>query len=167
MGKSYGTDFIVGEDIPKFLRVLLVTDGTVTKTIEAYYNIELHVEKIADDSSDDKERQIRCIVLRDKKGKDWLFAKSEIFKDMLPFEATYDLEHTTLPLGVILEKYKLQTFRQIREIKYEDNTILSDDNKYFADIKKGRRFISRTYDILYGRGVAIRVKETFPIARYC
>jgi chorismate-pyruvate lyase len=166
------------ESLPPFLRTLLVTDGTVTKSLEAYYwepvRIETEFQSVVRAEADiewldvakDDEVLARNIRLQGEKSNQvYAHALSIIRFNLLPEELRDLLLAGKLGIGELIRDCGLETYRELLEIE-------ADDRKKSAMSHCGARSAShgeqvyRTYRIILNRAPAILVTECFPIALY-
>lgn len=156
--------------LPRFLRVLLTTDGTVTKSIESYFwepvNVinlgqsYVHLGHPADfinKVAGDKVLE-RCVELvGERSGKQFAHARSLICTQYLGEQLRADLEAGRVGIGELLRECGLETYREIMQIGY------TDQDHCFATEDK---LIWRTYRIVMDRHPLIQITESFPLAAY-
>ena len=152
--------------IPPFLRVLLSTDGTVTKSLESFFwepisvtkvrqqvtvlNEDLHL--LAKNRGDSiLERQISLVGGRSKK--EYGKAKSYLCLDLLPDKIAKSLLLGEIGIGELLREQSLETYREIVQCGYSH-----DD--------RDAQIIWRTYLILYDKRPIIQITESFPLSLY-
>lgn len=158
------------EKISPFLRALLVTDGTVTKFLEAYLWESVMVERLYQKLIVLK-REIPCIGLRkgDKaikrkvllrgrnSGQVFTFAESYIRLDKLKKSVRNDIEKGKIGIGELLRDKRVETYREIMDYGYKRAGKLS---AYFGggpdDI-----LLFRTYVIFTGKKPVIMITEHF------
>lgn len=117
-----------------YVKILLIQDGTLGYILNIIdkdnrFNVIKQVEY--DDHID------REVILR---GKYIINASSIIYKDALSTEVLEDIKDKKIGIGKILRKHRLETFRNIIEIGY--------DNAPY-----------RVYEIIHNKKVAFRIKE--------
>ena len=168
--------------MPAFLRTLLVTDGTVTKTLEAYFWEPIAVTNLQQDeiSMDPSikfpgsqageallDRRI-CLV---GKSSNIIYAHAHSFirLDMLPSEFRSDLKSGRIGIGEILRETGLETYRELVDLgectNFRPSNELKNeglDDKYPID----EHVIYRTYRIMINHNPVIQVTEQFPISIY-
>lgn len=144
-------------ELPPVLRALLTLDGTVTTFLEAFFRVKLHVERVHDDG--DGEKDVRVVRLVDDQGRPWVFAITRIYRDATPFDVLYDLENTELPIGEVLARHRLRTFRNIKRV-------WRPRAGEFKTVFGGEALVAREYHVLHREAVMLQVREVFPVARF-
>lgn len=152
--------------LPPILRTLLVTDGTVTKVLEAFFwepvNVEAVEQKSATASAPIDSLGIeqgetylsRDVRLRGKESGDiYVWAHSIIRTRELPAEITRELIEGRIGIGQLLRTKGLETYREVIDV-FEENNVGADS------------CICRTYRIYLHDVPAITVTEKFPVALY-
>ncbi len=152
-------------ELPPILRVLLTTDGTVTKCLESFFwePVDVHrtlqqretltcpcpaLNKQADDSV-----IARNVILQGAQSQRiYALACSYICPDALPEDIRQDLEQDKVGIGELLREYGLETYRELFSIAQEN----IDDQIH----------ICRTYRILMAKQPLIQITEKFPLALY-
>ena len=142
-------DSLTLTDLPPFLRVLLTTDGTVTKSLESYFWESVSVVKVRQlreplvkplmsiNSSLGREMITRDVYLQgDKTQRIYAYAHSFIFPDALPTSICSDLEQDKVGIGEVLRECSLETYRELIRIGKE--------------VQEGETLITRTYRIVMG-----------------
>lgn len=150
--------------LPPILRTLLVTDGTVTKVLEAFFwepvnvtAVQQHIETatapIADLGITTGEPYIRRDVeLRgEKSGNTYVHAHSLIRMQALPTDINNELIAGRIGIGQLLRTRGLETYREIIDLFEENHDI---------------PLIGRTYRIYLHDLPAITVTEKFPLRLY-
>jgi chorismate-pyruvate lyase len=153
-------------DLPPFLRALLVTDGTVTKILEAYFWEQVAVDTleqrfepalepvpwIAVDVGD------RCLI-RDARlrgvgsGRSFAEAFSLIRVELIPPEFRQRLIDREIGIGVLIRDSGLESYREVLDVGL-DRT---------AD---GALAVFRTYRIFIEGHPVILITEYFPLDLY-
>lgn len=148
--------------LPAFLRTLLVTDGTVTKCLEAFYwepvqvqateqeLIMLEADNPALSVAAGAEVLMRHVKLVGEHSQTcYAQADSVIAINNLPDQLSQALKSGEIGIGELLREKNLATYREIIDI-FQAQT----------------DYISRTYRILIEQLPAIQVTEHFPLAVY-
>ncbi len=148
--------------LPPFLRTLLVTDGTVTKHLEAYF-----WEHVAVDNLGQAQRRLQAPVpwlelpagdtvldrrvrLRgSQSGRIYGEAESLVRLECLPARLREDLLAGRIGIGELLREKGLETYREILDVG-----------------RAGEEAVYRTYRIVIRQRPAILITETFPCAPY-
>lgn len=151
--------------LPAFLRVLLTTDGTVTKSLESFFWEPVSVVKcrqqrhilseplasIAKQSDD--EVLLRDVFLQgDDSKRIYAYASSFICLEALPASIRVDLEQDRVGIGELLRECGLETYRELIRFGKEE--------------LDGAMLITRTYRIVMGKLPFIEITEKFPLAIY-
>lgn len=152
--------------LPPFLRVLLTTDGTVTKSLESYFWEPVVVNKIKQqrqaldlDLSSIHKKAGEEVIVRDvtlqgeNSARIFAFASSFVRPDALPDGICRDLESDRVGIGELLRECGLETYRELIAL-----------GKERADT--GEQLITRTYRIVMGSHPFIQITEKFPLRIY-
>lgn len=159
------------EEMSPFLRALLVTDGTVTKFLEAYLWEPISVEKLLQKETlleDDapllelKKGEpviLRRILLRGVKSRRvYTFAESLIRIRLLEKSIQRDLIEGRLGMGELLRDRRLETYREILEFGNEKAGRELSAN---FEIKEGSPIYFRRYRINVKGHPVILITENF------
>lgn len=153
-------DFFPGDAsrLPPFLRVLLATDGTVTKSLEAYFWEPIVVETLQQsryllpepvaslDCRAGDEVILRRVQLRGKtSARCFVEADSLIRFALLPPPFQQALEQQNLGIGELVREQGLETYREILSVQLDEPT--------------GQ--VARTYRILMANRPIIQITERF------
>jgi chorismate-pyruvate lyase len=153
-------------ELPRFLRALLVTDGTVTKTLEAYFWEPVRVETV-DQRFEEAAAPVpwievdagdHCLV-RDARlvgahsGRAYAEAFSIIRIALIPADFRDRLIRREIGIGVLIRDSGLESYREVLDMGLE-----TDD--------AGVRQVFRTYRIVIDRRPVILITEYFPLALY-
>jgi chorismate-pyruvate lyase len=162
------------ETLPAFLRTLLVTDGTVTKSLEAFYWEPVGVETIfqeqiraeADinwlDIRVGDEVIARRVDLRGRMSQTvYTRAFSVIRPNLIPEVLRAKLIAGSLGIGELIRDCGLETYRELVEIGVTD-TIQGPAGG--ANVEE--EHIHRTYRIVLNHQPAILVTEHFPLSAF-
>ncbi len=166
---TQGGEPIPIEELPAFLRALLVTDGTVTKMLEAYFWEPVTVDTLLQEFVT-AEAQIRWIdvhagdqvlVRRVRlrgvdSGNHYANAFSVIRTDLIPEGFRQRLIAREIGIGALIRDSGLESYREVMEVGVET----ADGHE------SGTRGLSRTYRIIIGQAPVILITETFPIDLY-
>lgn len=161
---NYKNEMFYMEQLPPFLRTLLVADGTVTKSLEAFFWEQIVVENLGqaltqltrDSVALDLpagatvlERRIRLLGMETRR--EFALAHSQVKLEALPTKLRDDLQQGGIGIGELLREYGLETYREILDIGPSD---ASGEQIY------------RTYRIMIHHQAAIVITETFPCNVY-
>jgi len=148
--------------LPPFLRTLLVTDGTVTKHLEAYFWEEVAVENLGQGmvrlatpspwlgaAAGESVLKRRVRLKGTASGRVYGEAESLIRLDRLPERLRVELTAGRIGIGELLRERGLETYREILDLG-----------------RAGEDGVYRTYRILIQQAPAMLITETFPCAAY-
>ncbi|VUD59806.1 Chorismate pyruvate-lyase [Thalassocella blandensis] len=150
-------------EMPPFLRVLLTTDGTVTRSLEAFFwepvDVKVNQHELVELQHDvpQIERQagmqvlMRRIELRGQQS-DTLYgwAESLIREELLPLKVRDDLRAQRLGIGELLRECGLETYREVLDIG--------------LDGERDDVWVWRTYRIVMAQQPLILITEQFPLS---
>jgi len=166
-----GRPDVAMQSLPPFLRTLLVTDGTVTKSLEAYYWEPISVSGVT-------QR-----VTAAEAGIDWLHIKqgeqvlaryvqlrgahtercyanafSIIRLELIPAELRAKLLDGSIGIGELIRNCGLETYRELMELGMTDDFSLGGE---YGDARE--ECVYRTYRITLNNQPAMLVTECFPV----
>lgn len=167
--------------LPAILRTLLVTDGTVTKTLEAYFwepigitPQQQQLTKLGEALDDlacpagSEVLQRDVVIAGQVSGQIYTTASSILNIKPLPTKVQQQLIAGEIGIGELLRDQGLETFRQVIDIfsdpasKDIDNQDKTNETMCLSqDIN-----ICRTYLIFYHNEPVIQVTEKFPLRFY-
>ncbi|EXJ13356.1 chorismate--pyruvate lyase family protein [Imhoffiella purpurea] len=153
-------------DLPPFLRALLVTDGTVTKILEAYFWEPIAVDTVEQrfESASEPVPWIqvqpgdRCLV-RDarlrgtRSGRNYVEAFSLIRIDLIPSGFRQRLIDREIGIGVLIRDSGLESYREVLDIGLDRTA-------------EGVAAVFRTYRIIIDGRPVILITEYFPLTLY-
>ena len=157
--------------LPPFLRTILTSDGTVTKSLEAFFWEPVDVELISqqdkrafdipfEDMLDDEnilQRRVKIIGRNSKRC--YLAATSYIRLDWLPNKVKDNLFNKSMSIGRSLRENNIATSRQIVAIQSN----FKDDS---VDEERRKSCVERYYRVMMGNICLMVIKESYPIAVY-
>ncbi len=158
-------DLIDFSRLPNLLRVLLTTDGTVTKSLESWFWEPVNVRNLGQGYTQLTEaapiiacaagetvlqRQVELIGSQSRRR--YVLADSLIRSGLLPDDVRADLEAGVVGVGEILRECNLETYREIVDYGYRE--------------LDGEPAVWRTYRIVMGGDPFIQITEVFPVALY-
>ena len=161
------------KDLPPILRTLLVTDGTVTKCLEAYFWEPIKVEDVAQSmqtaeasidglglpaGSQILARSVRLVGGHSRTH--YATALSVVRLESIPSTFREALLSGSIGIGELIRECEIETYRELQEIACTDR--LPNENRPVDD----RGCVYRTYRILIGGLPALLVSEYFPVAIY-
>ena len=158
--------------IPPFLRTLLVTDGTVTKSLEAYFWESVNIKTIEQglcnaesnlpwlDVSKGEEVLTREVELRGSStNRIYATAFSTIRPQAIPNYCREKLLKGEIGIGKLIRESGLESYREILEIGL-------DPEKNTDDSDGGIDLIHRTYCVYLSGKPALLITERFPLNVY-
>lgn len=161
--------------MPPIVRTLLVTDGTVTKTLEAFFwepivvtQLGQQVEPLTEDLEDmhckkGDEVLRRNVSISGETSKDiYAYATSILNLNALPADVSEQLVLGKIGIGELLRDKGLETYRQVVDIYREINeeVLPGSSCTYCGEL------ICRTYHIHLNHTPVIQVTEKFPYRLY-
>ena len=162
------------ESLPPFMRALLVTDGTVTKILEAYFwehiSVQLRFQKllVADwdipfiDVTAGQQILEREVILKGDESSDiYCYASSYIRLESLQQELRDQLVAGKMGIGELLREVGLETYREIMD--FSRKNYVNGDN---SSSEKLIDTVERIYVISIDGRPAIQVTERFPLALF-
>lgn len=163
------------EALPAFLRTLLVADGTVTKSLEAYFWEPVEVVAVSQRTlpSDtglqevlvdaDTEILSREVSLAGKQSSIcYARARSQLVLSRLPQRLVTGLIAGELGIGELLREETVETYREIIHLDY----FPAHYSGVLAPAGLDEPQVSRSYRIRVGGQPAILVTEFFPLGPY-
>lgn len=159
------------DSLPSFLRVLLTTDGTVTKSLESYFWEPVHVETLEQGwitLREDKPEILRSVgdrvwqrkvrLVGGKSNVEYAKAESHICADQLPEDIRSALEAGKVGIGELLRECGLETYRQITRVGATPDSEVEGAGVLGA--------VWRSYRIVMGHQPFIQITEEFPVSVY-
>ena len=151
-----------------FQKTLLVTDGTVTDLLRLYTHKEITVKKINQEivlSGMKESKLCECEtpilkreILLGHEAENYVYADSIFIFENMSRASQYALLETDRPIGLLWKEERVDTFRDIIEIRIE----LCDSLTSFFDVEKGTPFLARTYMIYNNMKTLGMITEKFP-----
>lgn len=153
-------------ELPAFLRVLLTTDGTVTKSLESYFWEP--VEVVAQEQKElilptdlpainmmrgECVWQRKVILVGEGSQKHYALADSNICMSRLPRDMQQALKDGEIGIGGFLRQCGAETYRQIIDVGQSNHVSLG-------------KVVWRTYRIVMNQQPLMTITETFPLAQY-
>ena len=162
-------------ELSRFQSILLSTDGTVTDLIRHYTNENIEVTKLLQQVIDaDKpdaleldrpQRLLQRKILLSGPTQHYLYAESFFVIDRMSEFLRKELLESNIPIGILWQREKLETYREILDHQLEHNTELLQYFPIAAKQKTDRGgFLSRQYKVYHGGVVLGLITEKFP---YC
>lgn len=161
--------------LPPFLRSLLVTDGTVTKSLEAWFWEKVVIQPIRNHSEiltdtilglevEDGDKVLhREVILKGvTTDSTYATARSTVSLKYLPDDVSQALIKSEIGIGELLREKGVETYRDIFDINYFISTVKQDSllSSFESDV------LSRSYRIRVNGHPAMIVTEYFPLSIY-
>jgi len=167
--RSDGGELLI-QTLPPFLRALLVTDGTVTKILEAYFWEPVEVQTLQQESVT-AERPIpwvqvdpgdRVLIRRARlsgvdSGRVYASAFSVIRTQLIPETFRQRLIDREIGIGVLIRDSGLESYREVLEVGIEPA-----DGSAKGIATESSELIFRTYRIIIDGQPVILITESFP-----
>lgn len=161
--------------LPAFLRTLLVMDGTVTKSLEAWFwepvviqvlgnqktTSEMPVEALELDAGQTILRREVGLIGK-QSGRCYACARSIVALQRLPHHIGEALTDGRIGIGELLREQGFETYREIFDINYL--TKIDATDSLLEQLSSP--IVSRSYCISLKGAPAIVVTEFFPVNRY-
>ncbi|MEY6431451.1 chorismate pyruvate-lyase family protein [Thioalkalicoccus limnaeus] len=163
------------DTLPPFLRALLVTDGTVTKILEAYFWEPVNVSTQRQEfvtaeqpipwvsvAPGDRVLVREAHLRGADRGTLYATAFSIIRTELIPDTFRQRLIDREIGIGVLIRDSGLESYREVIEV---DVTTVTDEDIDHEELGTGD-LLARTYRIIIGREPVILITEGFPVSRY-
>jgi len=170
LGKLDGLDVNL---LGSLQRVLLVTDGTLTEILEAYFGERIALVKVSQrvipatalhallNPIPGESLIERKILLQGTRSRtNYVYAESLVAVDRLAPSFRDQLLNSDTPLGRLWLEHKLETFKQMHEVRCGPANSLAH---YFESGEK-EPLLARTYRVFSGGRVVMIISEYFPVA---
>ena len=152
--------------LPPFLRVLLTTDGTVTKSLESYFWEPINVHctyqgeeklkeqaKVINKQQGDRVLTRRVALKGAHSSRCFARAESHIALELLPENICIALKEERMGIGELLRESGLETYRELMAFGMAH------------DEEKGEH-LWRTYRIMLNHKPCIQITEQFDLALF-
>lgn len=172
--RRHGGGELAIQALPPFLRALLVTDGTVTKILEAYFWEPVEVQTLQQEFVS-AERPIewiqvdpgdRILVRRARlsgadSGSVYASAFSVIRTQLIPESFRQRLIDREIGIGVLIRDSGMESYREVLEVGIE-----ADEGSSANTAAKPLDLVFRTYRIIIDGQPVILITESFPLDLY-
>ena len=150
--------------LPPILRVLLLTDGTVTHSLAAYFAEDIQVNCLSQVQVGDEVIEREVMLVGELSGTEYAHAHSTIHTHLLDHEMRRRLDSRQAGIGELLNANNRETFREITRIHYCHD--LPGRPNPFKASTPGSQVIARDYRIHTQQRPLILITEEFPVASY-
>ncbi|WP_317933558.1 chorismate--pyruvate lyase family protein [Halioxenophilus sp. WMMB6] len=146
------------------LRVLLSTDGTVTKSLEAIFWEPVQVRLVSQGNVQVArdinlfERNVQLVGLHSSVK--YAYARSFMNEAVMPSSLMEALHHGVHGVGWLLRQMSAEQYRAVVEIGYTHELPINEQPKGFGES------IYRTYCIVVGGQRLMQITEHFPLALF-
>ena len=160
--------------LPPFLRALLVTDGTVTKILEAYFWEPVQVQTLQQEfvaaerpinwigiNAGDRVLIRRARLIGIDSGVKYAAAFSVIRTQLIPETFRQRLIDREIGIGVLIRDSGMESYREVLEVGI-DPTEQDDDTA----TREHDELVFRTYRIIIDGQPVILITESFPLDLY-
>lgn len=158
-------------ELPRFLRVLVMTDGTVTKSLAAYFGENIEVQTLSqsmeslgaplallDKAAGDSILRRKVRLHGARTGVDYAYADTFLDVDRISLPLQQGLHCGVLGVGELLREKGMETYREVLE--WGGCAAPSD---VFATKLSTEEWVRRTYSIASGGHTLMQITEYFPI----
>ncbi len=159
------------EGLSMVQRILLTTDGTVTRTLEACAGEPMELVKLSQSSmpaasagrdlgvAEDDEVLFRRILMRGaRSGRHLLYAESLIAPSRLHPRLRHGLHHSDAPIGRLLWEHRVETVRELVRWGLEP----AGGCAAYFDVDPDHTLVSRTYRVVSQRQPIMLITEKLP-----
>lgn len=157
--------------LPPFLRTLLVADGTVTKSLEAFFWEKIIVQTITQNDhqldqdiaaieaqAEDHVLKRKVVLRGETSDRIYAYATSYLQLETLNDEIKQNLLAEKIGIGELLREIGLETYREIIDVGKEQFTPMTTSSETSQEV------IFRTYVIHIGGKPTIQITERFPLS---
>ncbi len=162
-------DFAYPESLGLFQKILLTTDGTVTRLLELYTGEKIKVQKLEQNIrvgnvspilnyNEEGPILYRRILLCGRVNK-YVYAESALVFERLSRDIQYGLLETDIPIGLMWKQEKTDMYREVIECKIESCEKASAALGQDLDVP----LLARTYLVFSERQPFGVITEKFPV----
>lgn len=144
-------------------RVMLLSNGTLTDILQAFTLEEIGVHKLSESVRYDipdfrgEETLERGVVLYGKRtSRYYVYAEAVLALERLPVALSRDLQAGSEPLGRLLLKHRLETFKELIDLR------ISESEKAARFLESDSRFLIRSYRVYIDKRPCMVIHECFP-----
>jgi chorismate-pyruvate lyase len=154
-------------------RVLLVTDGTLTEILEANFFERIRLVKISqrlisattahvllDPDPGEALIERKILLQGEESHRNYAYAESLIAVDRLGQSFHDQLLHSNTPLGRLWLENKLETFKELKEVRSQSASGLS----HYFECADTAPLLVRTYRVFSATKPVMVITEYFPIS---
>ncbi len=161
-------------ELSQFQSILLSTDGTVTDLIRHFTGEDIRVTKLLQEIIDSDKPQalelsgkqdlLHRKILLSGKNQHYLYAESHFVLDRMSEFLRKELTETDIPIGLLWQRERLETFREIIDCQLETGEELYPYFPSMLDIceEEEKGFLSRRYKVYHNKKILGLITEKFP-----
>lgn len=162
-------------DLPPIVRVLLTTDGTVTRSLHAYYQEEIKVQVLAQSviHLDQQDTILGCeqgaeVCFRRVKlvgqntDRVYAYAQTHLNLNVLPKEVSKALDRGEIGVGELLQLEALETHRAV----LQHGGLEQLPSEFAEDFSKPSPVAWRHYSISHNLRTLMHIREFFPLVSF-
>jgi len=152
-------------------RVLLVTDGTLTDTLEAIFGEPIGLRKVSNDivpahmrlttlgiEAGELLMHRKILLFGCITGQNYVYAESDLAIDRLPIAMRDSLIHSDIPIGRLWSEQKVESLKELVSVSRMHPGDLS---RYFPLVTSD--VLSRTYRLISAGKPVMAISEYFPL----
>jgi chorismate-pyruvate lyase len=159
--------------LDRLQRILLVTDGTLTDTLEAAFLEPIGLRKIGADIIPAQapvadldlaagepilDRQI--VLYGETTGRPYIYAESLLALDRLPPRFREELMHSETPMGRLWSEYKMETWKELLHVSRHR----AEEQAEHLQIAREAECLVRRYRLISGGRPLMVIQEQFPLS---
>jgi len=165
---SADLSILEGDSFNTFQKVVMATDGTVTNLVALYTRDQIKVNVINQEITKEvplflqptsESSVLRRKVLLHGPTKNYVYAESIFVFERLSDSIKKKLIETDQPIGLLWKQERLESYREILEVRLEKNKVVAS---YF-DEAEDIDLLSRTYAIYRNQTILGVITEKFPL----
>ncbi|RLI70140.1 DUF98 domain-containing protein [Archaeoglobales archaeon] len=155
-------------------KILLHTDGSITKILEAITGKNVEVETVKQEIIKADKKIAEILKIKENEDVNYRIVNLKVNDDVLVHAISYtplirlekdfkdDLMKADIPIGKIMRKYKIEARREINWTKTEK----ADEMAEIFGIEKGDLLLIRNYNIIHKGEILINITEYFPAKKF-
>ena len=155
-------------------KILLHTDGSITKILEAITGKNVEVETVKQEIIKADKEIAEILKIDEDEDVNYRIVNLKVNDDVLVHAVSYtplirlekdfkdDLMKADIPIGKIMKKYKIEARREINWTKTEK----ADEMAEIFGIEKDDLLLIRNYNIIHKGETLINITEYFPAKKF-
>ncbi len=154
-------------------RILLVTDGTLTDTLEAAFGEPIGLRKIALDivpadrpvedldlTQGETLLDRKIVLYGETSGRPYIYAESKLALDRLPARFRDELLRSDTPMGRLWSEYRLETWKELLYVGRQAAAYRAAHLQVTPDAE----LLARRYRLISGGRPLMIIEEQFPVS---